>query len=96
MPYTQKSSVRPLRSSRLTIIQDLNEALAEELSEDFSDAETLKNIADGLPCSDVFEGDRQYQAAKHAIDAYMDGVGKCLASMWDDPRYTRTDYDDMF
>lgn len=76
--------------------QDLNEALAEELSEDFSDAETLKNIADGLPCSDVFEGDRQYQAAKHAIDAYMDGVGKCLASMWDDPRYTRTDYDDMF
>lgn len=76
--------------------QDLNEALAEELSEDFSDAETLKNIADGLPCSDVFEGDRQYQAAKHAIDAYMDGVGKRLASMWDDPRYTRTDYDDMF
>lgn len=76
--------------------QDLNEALAEELSEDFSDAETLKNIADGLPCSDVFEGDRQYQAAKHAIDAYMDGVGKCLASMWDEPRYTRTDYDDMF
>lgn len=76
--------------------QDLNEALAEELSEDFSDAETLKNIADGLPCSDVFEGDRQYQAAKHAIDAYMDGVGKHLASMWDDPRYTRTDYDDMF
>ena len=76
--------------------QDLNEALAEELSEDFSDAETLKNIVDGLPCSDVFEGDRQYQAAKHAIDAYMDGVGKRLASMWDDPRYTRTDYDDMF
>ena len=76
--------------------QDLNEALAEELSEDFSDAETLKNIADGLPCSDAFEGDRQYQAAKHAIDAYMDGVGKRLASMWDDPRYTRTDYDDMF
>lgn len=76
--------------------QDLNEALAEELSEDFSDAEALKNIADGLPCSDVFEGDRQYQAAKHAIDTYMDGVGKRLASMWDDPRYTRTDYDDMF
>ena len=76
--------------------QDLNEALAEELSEDFSDAEALKNIADGLPCSDVFEGDRQYQAAKHAIDTYMDGVGKRLASMRDDPRYTRTDYDDMF
>ena len=76
--------------------QDLNESLAEELTEDFSDAEKLKNIADGLPCSDAFEGDRQYQAAKHAIDAYMDGVGKRLASMWDDPRYTRTDYDDMF
>lgn len=76
--------------------QNLNETLAEELSDDFSDAETLKNIADGLPCSDVFEGDRQYQAAKLAVDAYMDSVGMCLATMWNDPRYTRTDYDDMF
>ena len=70
--------------------------LNEELADGFSDAETLKNIADGLPCSDVFEGDEQYQAAKRAIDAYMDGVGEQLAAMWDDPRYTRTDYDDMF
>ncbi len=76
--------------------QSLNEMLSEELSDDFADAETLKTIADGLPCSDVFEGDKQYQVAKLAIDAYMDGVGKILASMWNDPRYTRTDYDDMF
>lgn len=76
--------------------QYLNEALAEELSEDFSDAETLKSIADDLPCSDVFEGDDCYQAAKHAIDAFMDEVGKRLASMWYDPRYTRADYDNMF
>lgn len=76
--------------------QDLNEMLAEELSDDFSDSEMLKNIADDLPCSDVFEGDGQYQTAKLAVDAYMDSVGKRLAAMWNDPRYTRNDYDDMF
>ena len=70
--------------------------LAEELSDDFSDAETLKTIADGLPCSDVFEGDKHYQSAMRAIETYMDNVGKRLAAMWNDPRYTRTDYDDMF
>lgn len=74
----------------------LNEMLAEALADDFADAETLKNIADGLPCSDVFEGDEAYVAAKAAVDAYIDNVGERLASMWNDPRYTRTDYDDLF
>ena len=74
----------------------LNEMLAEALADDFADAETLKNIADGLPCSDVFEGDEAYVAVKAAVDAYMDNVGERLASMWNDPRYTRTDYDDLF
>lgn len=75
--------------------QQLNSDLSEELAEDFSDNEMLKVIAGNLPCSDVFEGNRNYLEAKCAVDAYMDCIGDALSNMWRDPRYRRTDYDSM-
>ena len=76
--------------------QDLNEMLLDELDNGFTDAEMLKAVADGLLCSSSFEGDRHYQLANNAIGSFMDKVGERLTAMWNDPRYTRTDYDDAF
>lgn len=75
---------------------DINDLLAGEIEDDFEDAETLKDIAHRLPSKTDCDNSDDYRTARRQMASFMERVGSHLANMWDDPRFSRTDYDGTF
>ena len=72
---------------------ELNEELADLFESDYEDSEMLKQVTTKLPCKDDYMDSENYKEALRCLNELMNTVGGSLAAMWDDLRYTRTNYD---